>query len=155
MIKLNLDISDVIHANERTKYAACGMQFCFMMKKDNFKQKLFVWSQVPFKRFLDRQFVRKLIPCNHAIMIFQGQVGFGKKLAQCLRITEEGLIIVLNHVPDCQCSFQFVVLLTIYATCLNFDERLYSLHISHWALFFFINFAMCAHKLFFSPIQFD
>ena len=54
MIKLYLDISDVIHANEGTKYAACGMQFCFMMKKDNFKQKLFVWSQVPFKRFLDR-----------------------------------------------------------------------------------------------------
>ena len=54
MIKLYLDISDVIHANERTKYAACGMQFCFMMKKDNFKQKLFVWSQVLFKRFPDR-----------------------------------------------------------------------------------------------------
>ena len=27
------------------------MQFCFMMKKDHFKQKLLLWPQVPFQIF--------------------------------------------------------------------------------------------------------
>ena len=26
------------------------MSFCFMMKKDHFKQKLLLWPQVPFKK---------------------------------------------------------------------------------------------------------
>ena len=44
---------------EKTRHANCGlhanfgnfllMQFCFMRKKDHFKQKLLLWSQVPFK----------------------------------------------------------------------------------------------------------
>ena len=48
MIKLCLDVKDVIHANEHTKYANSGlhvnfwkfwlMPFCFMIKKDHFKQ---------------------------------------------------------------------------------------------------------------------
>ena len=47
MIKLYLDLSDVIHANKHTRYANCGlhinvwnflfMRFCFMVKKDHFK----------------------------------------------------------------------------------------------------------------------
>ena len=47
MIKLYLDVSNVIHANKPTKNANCGlhinfcnfllMRFCFMMKKDYFK----------------------------------------------------------------------------------------------------------------------
>ena len=60
MIKLYLNEIDVIHANEHTKHANCGlhvnfwifllMSFCFMMKKKNhFKQKLLLWPQVSFK----------------------------------------------------------------------------------------------------------
>ena len=60
MIKLCLYVSDVIHANEQTKYANCGlhvnfwnfllMSFCSVMKKDHFKQKLLRWPQVPFSK---------------------------------------------------------------------------------------------------------
>ena len=59
MIKLYIEVSDVIHANGHTKYANCTlhvncwnfllMSFCFMMKKDHFKQKLLLWPQVYFK----------------------------------------------------------------------------------------------------------
>ena len=50
MIKLRLDVSDVIHKSEHTKYENCGlhvnfwifllMSFCLMTEKDHFKQKL-------------------------------------------------------------------------------------------------------------------
>ena len=50
MIKLYVNVSDVIHANDHTKYANCGLpvnfwtflstSFCFIIKKDNFKQNL-------------------------------------------------------------------------------------------------------------------
>ena len=53
---------DVIHANEHTKYANCGlpvkswnfllMSFCFMMKKDHFEQKMFLWPPVPLNKML-------------------------------------------------------------------------------------------------------
>ena len=59
MIELYLDVIDAIHTNEHTKHAKCGlhvnfwvfllMSSSFMMKKDYFKQKLLLWSQVPFK----------------------------------------------------------------------------------------------------------
>ena len=59
LIKLYFDLNDIIHANKHTEYANCGlavnfwifslMSSCFMMKKDHFKQKLFIWRQVPFK----------------------------------------------------------------------------------------------------------
>ena len=59
MIKLYFGVSDGIHVNEHTKHANCGldrnfwncllMQFGFMMKKDDFKQNLFLWSQVSLK----------------------------------------------------------------------------------------------------------
>ena len=68
IIKLFLDVSDVIHAKEHKKHANRGlyvkfflleffwnfllMQFSFMMKKDNFKQKLLLYPQVPYKRLL-------------------------------------------------------------------------------------------------------
>ena len=52
MIKLYLDVIDVLHGNEHTKQANCGwhvnflnfllMPFCFMIKKDHFKQKFFL-----------------------------------------------------------------------------------------------------------------
>ena len=58
IIKLYLDVHDIIHMNKHTKYASCDvpvrfwifllMSFCFMMKKDHFKQKLFLWLQVNF-----------------------------------------------------------------------------------------------------------
>ena len=58
MIKLCLDVSDVTHTNKHTKHANCGlhvnfwnfllMPFCFMMKKDHFKQRLLLWPQVLF-----------------------------------------------------------------------------------------------------------
>ena len=58
-VKLYLDVSDSKHANEQTKHANCGLHgnfwsfllisFCFMMKKDHFKQKLLLWSQVSFR----------------------------------------------------------------------------------------------------------
>ena len=64
MIKLCLQVSDVINGNENTEYANCGLQvnffylnfllmsFCFMMKKDHFKQKkLLLWPQVTFKQY--------------------------------------------------------------------------------------------------------
>ena len=48
------------YTKEQTKYVNCGlhvnfwsflyMSFCFMMKKDHFKQKLLLWPQVPFKK---------------------------------------------------------------------------------------------------------
>ena len=51
--------SDVIHANEHTEYVNCDlrvnflkfwlMSFCFVMRKDHFKQKLLLWSKIPFK----------------------------------------------------------------------------------------------------------
>ena len=54
VVKLYLDVSDVIHANEHTKNANCDLpvnfwifllkSFCFMMKKNHFKQKLLFWS---------------------------------------------------------------------------------------------------------------
>ena len=57
--KLYFGVSDGIHVNEHTKHANCGldrnfwnfllMQFGFMMKKDDFKQNLFLWSQVSLK----------------------------------------------------------------------------------------------------------
>ena len=66
MIKRYLDVSDVIHAKEYTKDANCGlhlncwiflfMAFCFIMKKDHFKQKLLIWPQVPFMDFFSNQF---------------------------------------------------------------------------------------------------
>ena len=67
MIKLYLDAGDAIHANKHTKYANCGspvkvwiiMLFCFMMKKDHFKQKLLLWSQVPFRK------VHSIISCGN------------------------------------------------------------------------------------------
>ena len=59
MINLYLDVSGGIHANEYTKHANRGlhvnfwnfllMPFSFMMKKDNFKHKLLLLPQVPFK----------------------------------------------------------------------------------------------------------
>ena len=62
VVKLYLDVSDAIHENDHTKNANCGLpvnvwifllkSFCFMMKKDHFKQKLLFWSQVPFKMLL-------------------------------------------------------------------------------------------------------
>ena len=61
MIELYLDVIDAIHTNEHTKHAKCGlhvnfwvfllMSSSFTMKKDYFKQKLLLWSQVPFKIF--------------------------------------------------------------------------------------------------------
>ena len=41
---------------------------------------------------------------------YGGRWGFGKKLVQYPGITKEGLIIVVNHVLDCCCSFQLVLL---------------------------------------------
>ena len=53
MINFYLDVSDTLHANERTKQSNCLlhiniwnfllMLLCFMMKKDHFKQKLLLW----------------------------------------------------------------------------------------------------------------
>ena len=53
---------DVTHTNELKQYGKCGlhinfwnfwlMTFCFMVKKDCFKQKLFLWPQVPFNKHL-------------------------------------------------------------------------------------------------------
>ena len=57
MIKLCLYISDVIHANEQTKYANCGlhvnfwnfllMSFCSVMKKDHFSKNCYVGLRSP------------------------------------------------------------------------------------------------------------
>ena len=59
MVKLYLNVSEIRHANEHKSYANCGLHvnflnvllisFCFMMKKDHFKQKLLLFPQVPFK----------------------------------------------------------------------------------------------------------
>ena len=59
MIKLCLNVNDVIPANEHTYYTKFDlyinfsdfwlMPLCFMTKKDNFKQKLLLWLQDPFK----------------------------------------------------------------------------------------------------------
>ena len=61
MIKLYLNISVVIQTNQHTKHANCDlnvnfwdfllMSFCFLVKKDHFKQESFyvVCLQVPFK----------------------------------------------------------------------------------------------------------
>ena len=56
-IKLYHWVSDVIRTNEQTKYVTCDlnvnfwnflqMPFCFMTKKDHFKQKFLLWPQVP------------------------------------------------------------------------------------------------------------
>ena len=61
MIRLCLGNSDVIHANERTQHANCGllvnfwnlrlMSLCFITKKDHLKRKLLLSPQVPFKNF--------------------------------------------------------------------------------------------------------
>ena len=68
MIRLYLDVSDVIHANEHTKYYNCellvncwifGNAICFMMKKNHFKQKLLLWSQFAFKQTLHANHVSK------------------------------------------------------------------------------------------------
>lgn len=58
-IQLYLDLTNIIHANENTKYATCTLHvnfwnfssipFCFTMKKDHFRQTLLLWFQVPFK----------------------------------------------------------------------------------------------------------
>ena len=58
MIKLYLEVSYVIHANEHTKYADCGlpvnfwifllMSFWFTLKNDRCKQKLLLWPMFPF-----------------------------------------------------------------------------------------------------------
>ena len=63
MVNLYLDSSDVIHADEHTKYFNCGLpvnfwifllkSFCFMMKKDHFKEKLLLWPEVPLKKKRD------------------------------------------------------------------------------------------------------
>ena len=62
MIKLYLDVNDAVHANEHTKHSNHGLHvnirdfllliFCFMMKKNHFKQKLLLSNQVPFKKRL-------------------------------------------------------------------------------------------------------
>ena len=43
------------------------MSFCFIMKKDNFKQKLLLWPQVPFK---DNRYFFEFIFYNFNISIF-------------------------------------------------------------------------------------
>ena len=48
-----------------------------------------------------------------------------------------------------------MILLTTLATCLDFNERLYSLHNSPWGPFFFLHFAMRVQKLLPRLIQFD
>ena len=60
MVRLCLDASDVMYANEHALYANCGlyvkcwkfrlMPFCFMTKKDHFQQKLLLSSHVPFMK---------------------------------------------------------------------------------------------------------
>ena len=60
LTKLYLDVSDIIHKNEHTKYAKCGlpvnfwifllMSFSFMTKKDHFKQNLLLWLRVLFNK---------------------------------------------------------------------------------------------------------
>ena len=54
MVKLHLDVSNVIHVNEHTKHGLhvnfwnyLLMPFYFMIKKDNVK--LLLWPQIPFK----------------------------------------------------------------------------------------------------------
>ena len=54
MIRLRLDVSDVVHMNEHTKYANCSLHenflnffnvimFCLVVEKDNFEQMLLHW----------------------------------------------------------------------------------------------------------------
>ena len=71
VIKLCLDVSNAIHANEHTKYANCGlplifgifllMQQFFIMKNDHFKQNLLLWPQFPFNVFLHFFILVKMI----------------------------------------------------------------------------------------------
>ena len=59
MIQLCLNVCDVIQANKHTYFAAYGLYvnfwnfrliaFCFMMRKDNFKQNLLLWPQIPLR----------------------------------------------------------------------------------------------------------
>ena len=58
IIKLYLDVNDVIHANEHPNYANCGlpvsfwifllMSLCFIVKKDHLKQTLLLSPRVLF-----------------------------------------------------------------------------------------------------------
>ena len=62
MIKLYLEVSDVIHANKHRKYANCIlhvnfrrfllMRLSFMIKKGHFKLKFVLWPQVLFNFFM-------------------------------------------------------------------------------------------------------
>ena len=62
MIKLYLEVSDVIHANKHRKYANCIlhvnfrrfllMRLSFMIKKGHFKLKFVLWPQVLFDFFM-------------------------------------------------------------------------------------------------------
>ena len=62
MIKLYLEVSDVIHANKHRKYANCIlhvnfrrfllMRLSFMIKKGHFKLKFVLWPQVLFSFFM-------------------------------------------------------------------------------------------------------
>ena len=62
MIKLYLEVSDVIHANKHRKYANCVlhvnfrrfllMRLSFMIKKGHFKLKFVLWPQVLFSFFM-------------------------------------------------------------------------------------------------------
>ena len=58
MMKLYLDVSDIIHVKKHTKYANCGLPanfwiflfvILFYTEKDHFKQKLLPLFQVLFK----------------------------------------------------------------------------------------------------------
>ena len=72
MIKFCLDVSDVIHANEHTEFANSGLHtnfwklgltpFCFVIRKDCFKQKLLLWLHVPSNE--------NLISCTLKIFLF-------------------------------------------------------------------------------------
>ena len=65
MIKLYLDVGDA-YTQRHTLYANCGLHvnlwkfwlipFCFVMRKDHFKQKSLLWPQVPFK--LQQEFLK-------------------------------------------------------------------------------------------------
>ena len=80
IIKLYLNVNDVIHANEQTKYANCSlhknfwnfllMSFCFMIKRNYFKQKLLLWHLVPFK-FLEKLIEAKLLKMCYLEYMFR------------------------------------------------------------------------------------
>ena len=92
MIKLSLCVSDTVHANEHISHVSCGlhvnlwklwlMLFCFMMKKDYFKQNLLFWPRVPFKD--------SMLTLDHISFSFVEETSSQSWLVRSFRNSREG-----------------------------------------------------------------